>query len=376
MDSIFSLWSSMNSAEFLKQMSWYRVFEQLVVTRNDALLPFHKQIAAFIKLMNSNLPFFRTILEALEPPSTSVKPGIVCFEMPPTDVVTVYHGSTVTPKDLYEAEWLEDCVGKPIVYRPYEEARTATTAENPLLLFLRDRSSAANEAKSLAERDAILAALRDRPVKLLHLSDEFATDDIAFYGQVSRVFRNYWRRGLPTHATVIPLGYARGRHGRHYSASTLPFTERPTVWSFAGSLDREGRDDALSTLRTVRPYVERSKASWDSTPALDARAYNDMLRTTKFVPCFRGSCSLESYRLYEALEQGAIPIYVPAESNGCADEWRELLGSHPFLGFPSWDKAAELLPMLCVQTEAMERHRLACAEWWETKKAQVRRLFA
>jgi hypothetical protein len=80
--------------------------------------------------------------------------------------------------------------------------------------------------------------------------------------------------------------------------------------------------------------------------------------------------------LYEALEQGAIPIYVPAESNGCADEWRELLGSHPFLGFPSWAKAAELLPMLCVQHEAMERHRLACAEWWEAKKAEVRRLFA
>jgi hypothetical protein len=53
-----------------------------------------------------------------------------------------------------------------------------------------------------------------------------------------------------------------------------------------------------------------------------------------------------------------------------------LLGSHPFLGFPSWDKAAELLPMLCAQHEAMERHRRACAEWWETKKAQVRQLFA
>jgi len=378
LDIILSLWAAMNSDEFVKQLSWYRVLEQLVVARNDALLPFHKQIAASIKLMNSNLPFFRALLEAVEPPTTSVKPGIICLVMPPPDVVTVYHGSTVTPKDLYEADWLEECVGKPIVYRPYEDAKTATaTDKNPLLLFLRDRSSAEAEAKSLAERDAILTTLQGRPVKLIHLSDEFATDDISFYGQASRVFRNYWRRGLPAHATVIPLGYARGRHSRHYSTTTTPtFTERPTVWSFAGSLDREGRDAALATLRSVSPHVEKSKASWDSTPALEPPAYNDLLRTTKFVPCFKGSRSLESYRLYEALEQGAIPIYVPAESSGCSDEWRELLGSHPFLGFPSWAKAAELLPMLCTQTEAMERHRLACAEWWEVKKAEVRRLFA
>jgi len=80
--------------------------------------------------------------------------------------------------------------------------------------------------------------------------------------------------------------------------------------------------------------------------------------------------------MYEALEQGAIPIYVPGESSGCEDEWRELLGSHPFLGFPSWAKAAELLPMLARETDAMERHRAVCAEWWAKKKAIVRALFA
>jgi hypothetical protein len=76
------------------------------------------------------------------------------------------------------------------------------------------------------------------------------------------------------------------------------------------------------------------------------------------------------------LEQGAIPIYVPGESRGCKDEWRELLGSHPFLGFPSWERAAELLPQLAKETDAMERHRLACADWWAKKKAATKALFA
>jgi len=371
LDRIFAFWKTMDGAAFMtQQFSWYRILEQLVVTRNDVLVPFHKQIAASIKAMNLELPIVRAMLTAMEPPSTSIRPGIAHYDLP-TQHVILYHASSIVPSRLHEAEWLEECVGMPIVFRPYEEAWTAT---NPLILFLRDRSSVETERQTSKERDDLLERLQGRPFRLLHLSDEFGTDDISFYSRVPIVLRNYWRSGLPRHATVIPLGYARGRHGRHYPTPPT-FTERPTVWSFAGSLDRDGRATALATLRAVSPHKEVTKDMWDTTPALDARAYNEMLRTTKFVPCVRGAQSLESYRMYEALEQGAIPIYVPSESRGCADEWRQVLGSHPFLGFPSWAKAAELLPMLCAQADAMERHRLACAEWWARKKEAARSLF-
>jgi hypothetical protein len=96
-----------------------------------------------------------------------------------------------------------------------------------------------------------------------------------------------------------------------------------------------------------------------------------MLRDAKFVPCFRGFRALESYRIYEALEHGAIPIYVPGESYGSADELRELYGVHPFLGFPSWVKAAEMLPLLAKQPAVMEKHRQTLAAWWAAKKADV-----
>jgi hypothetical protein len=363
----------MTPTEFMsREFSWYRILEQLVVSRNDVLLPFHKQIVASIKAMSYDLPVFKPLFNAVNPPSSTVTAGIIKYELSPQDTVVVYHAASLNPSGLLEAEWLEECVGKPIIYRPYKDAIGAT---NPLVLFMRDRSSREAEAASAQALDEVLASLQGVPFRLFHLSDEFANEDISFYGRAPRVFRNYWRRGLPTHATVVPLGYARGRHSRHYPTAPT-FSARPLVWSFAGSLDRDGRDGALAALRTVSPHREESKAAWNSTAALDARAYNELLRSTQFVPCFRGSASLESYRLYEALEQGAIPIYVPGESRGCGDEWRELLGSHPFLGFPSWAKAAELLPMLATQHDAMERHRLACADWWAKKKAAIRALFA
>jgi len=371
LDRIITYWKTLSAEEFVRhQFSWFRVLEQLIVSRNDVLVPLHKQIAASIKTMSIQLPFFNALYSAVDPP-LNARPGIPHYDLP-RDAYVLYHGESMNPVHLQEAEWLEECVGKPIVFRHYKDAINGT---NPTVLFSRDRSNADKEAQSIRERDEVLTLLSGRPFTLLHLSDEFANEDIGFYSRCPRVLRNYWRRGLPPCATVVPLGYARSRHGRNYPTSPS-FTERPHIWSFAGSLDREGRASALAVLRSVSPHREETKATWDTAAALDARAYNDLLRTTKFVPCFRGARSLESYRMYEALEQGAIPIYVPGESSGCEDEWRELLGSHPFLGFPSWAKAAELLPMLARETDAMERHRAVCAEWWAKKKATVRALFA
>jgi hypothetical protein len=106
---------------------------------------------------------------------------------------------------------------------------------------------------------------------------------------------------------------------------------------------------------------------------LDGQAYRDQLRHAKFVPCFRGSKALESYRLYEALEHGAIPFYVPSESSETKDEFTELYGKHPLLGFPSWAAAAEMLPKLAQNAAVMEKHRATLQTWWKEKKGVMRK---
>jgi hypothetical protein len=166
---------------------------------------------------------------------------------------------------------------------------------------------------------------------------------------------------------VIPLGYTNGRSARALG-QVADFKDRPHTWSFIGSLDRPGRPEALELLHAVKPYKETCKQSWNSPESVKAPEYNDLLRNSKFVPCMRGSTALESYRLYEALEHGAIPIYVPTESSKCSDEYSEIYGKHPFLGFPSWSEAASYLPKLCEQTEIMEKHRQQLMSWWSTKK--------
>jgi hypothetical protein len=207
------------------------------------------------------------------------------------------------------------------------------------------------------------------------LSDEFGTNDLSIYSSkaVKRVLRNYWRPDLAQYGdkvTVLPLGFANGRN--HGGTEVPEFSNRSNVWSFAGSKDRVGREQSLMTLRSVTPHTEYAKPGWSSPHIVQGPDYVRLLLATKFVPCFRGSKALESYRFYEALEAGAIPIYVPSESAGCKDEFSELFGKHPFLGFPSWTHAAEMLPKLVGQTEIMEKHQQTLQGWWVAKKAEIR----
>ena len=190
---------------------------------------------------------------------------------------------------------------------------------------------------------------------------------------VKKVLRNYWRPDVSSNPKVqiIPLGYANDRHAKD-SPTNPSFSERTNLWGFAGSLDREGRGEALAILRGAGPYDEHTKENWSSPAKLGSAEYIAHMRNVKFVPCFRGSRALESYRFYEALEHGAIPIYVPSESQQSKDEYTDMYGKHPFLGFPSWQKAAEMLPALAKQPQIMEKHRESLKQWWSEKKAELR----
>jgi hypothetical protein len=108
------------------------------------------------------------------------------------------------------------------------------------------------------------------------------------------------------------------------------------------------------------------KENWSAKAKLDGPAYNEMLRKSKFVPCLGGSSALESYRMYEALEHGAIPFYVPY--HGKKDEYELLFSQRPMLCFQSWEQAVLVLPQLAQKEEIMEKQRLASQEWWQQQK--------
>ena len=366
-DEIFRIWKTSDYADFVKNIARYKLLEQIVTQRHPAVLPYHGRIATLLKetFQGQFLPHVQSLLSFLEPKdSISSK-----------DKKVIYHLPSVQLGTMLEQDWLQDVYGGSVEFRPW----SSTSDPNPTLLYFVQRNTVDTMKQSLDELNTILAScmISQTAITLLHLSDEFGHEDIQFYNlsSVKRVLRNYWRSDLTSYnkVTVLPLGYAKDRQGN--GEATPVFTERPNLWSFAGSLDRPKRAEALQCLRKVGPHIEKTAEKWGD-PNLSAEEYKALLRSSKFVPCFAGSHSAESFRMYEALEHGAIPIYVPSDTGiqGCKDEWKEVLGQHPFLGFPSWEKAAELLPLFLKQADAMEKHRQACVTWWKTKKAALQAL--
>jgi len=376
LEEIFNLWNAMSSEDFQKQFSWFRIFEQLIVTRQETIMNHVDTIRRLIKtnFSESRTPLLVKIQEVLYPGDTQVKPGIPHFVQPPQSQQEIYHLPMIQPNFL-EDQWLRSLFPQPIVWKSLDTLNSLVSSKTPVLLYQAMPNGKLDVSALFSEFAKILTE-NNKQITVLHLSDEFGRDNLEFYKSpaIKRVLRNYWRPDLGLYGDkvyVMPLGYTNNRHSAHYPESPA-FNAREYVWSFAGSLDRPGREEAIATLRKTGTFCEKSKPTWSTPAAVEAQEYNTILRNTKFVPCFRGSAALESYRFYEALEQGAIPIYVASESHNTSDEYHELFGKHPFLAFPSWQTAADTLPLLASQTELMEKHRQSLVTWWNERKAEVR----
>lgn len=259
-----------------------------------------------------------------------------------------------------EKQWLEDMFQSILSVKPIQ----AILPKNSILLMQRTpptfQQGKYKEILDLQESNSII---------LLHISDENGQDPILLYNHpsVKHVIRNYYRKDCIdlSKVTVLPLGY-----GTKASSSTPTFTERSLMWSFAGSIDRPGRIEALSTMEALTPFEKQTKSTFGDPSPLKGSAYTDQLLRSKFIPAFKGFWSLESFRLYEALEAGCIPLYVPSEGSS-GDEYTTVLGKSPILAIPSWTQAPKLLEQLSKNAAVMEQHRQDLQTWWKEKKQSL-----
>jgi len=355
LDAMLAMWSPAN---FDATKSYHAMFEQLVTADNEMFMLYKADIYAALKgkFDLSNAAVWGKIVGKLGQQ-----------QHPSGNTIPIFYLKTIKPNFL-ENDWLNMLFPKPIQWVPLESFDELLKATNPVLLF----QNIPGETTALGHIYSGFAnglEKTGKQVTILHISDEFGTDPVDFYKSpaVKRVIRNYYRPNLPMEKVdIIPLGYANGRGG---NVQTMPtFENRPYLWSFAGSMDRPGRSQAIHALERTGNFKMADRPTWGDAPKLDANGYNQLNMQTKFVPCFNGFSSLESYRLYEALEQGAIPIYVPEGK----DTYTEVLGKHPILSFPTWERAAELLPILVQNSAVMEDHRRILATWWQGKKADFK----
>ena len=183
----------------------------------------------------------------------------------------------------------------------------------------------------------------------------------------------YHRGDIPAAAAdkvlTIPLGYhwtvRDGKAGPLKKTPQLPFRE--TVWSFFGT-DWHGRREAMKPLLEVPGGKSQFFADWKDAANLEKDAYVSAMLDSIFVPCPDGN-NAETFRFYEALECGAIPLLVRTEKGAAWTTWLEKNLSMVLLD--SWEHAANLVQYLVKNPTSMEAYRSKVLLSWAVWKKEM-----
>ena len=258
--------------------------------------------------------------------------------------------------ELYERKWLETIFQRKIVCKPIPMNGDFPVA-NSWFLVQRPHLAAFNGYFTILDKKGI-------PFKVLHLSDEFEADDLAFYSFAccKAVIRNYLTPRISdvAHIRTIPLGY-------HYRSikDFKNFTDRKFVWSFHGTgwFDRQNK---LQALADFVPYSCHLTSSWNHSSMTKEEQYINILGDSKFCPILRGN-NIETFRLYECLEAGTIPLYVRQEGDGAYWHWiSSKLGDLKELN--TWDEAKEFIDFLLKNPDKAENYRAKIYANWSMWK--------
>jgi alpha(1,3/1,4) fucosyltransferase len=244
---------------------------------------------------------------------------------------------------LFEKEWIEELLGKRMV-----DIQT----EVPIVLYQRPYCDKLKE--TLAAWPAFT---------LIHLSDEDARDPIDIYSwpACKGVVRNYLRK-IPLNAqskvVTIPLGY-------HWHPLTKTQAhKKDLVWSFIGA-EHHGRTVKLNPFKGIEPNKCILQKTWNSSEKCEEDEVVDSLVRSLCVPCPRG-VNVETFRLYEALEAGCVPIVV--EETGSAEYLAYLKRFLPIATSPDWPTAARVVHGLSKQLDLYKEYRKSLMTGWASMK--------
>lgn len=263
---------------------------------------------------------------------------------------------------LWEADWLRFLVRPIQDYIDVEfEEKQIKTDENTILIC----SHAVPYRKVL---DRLRA--NGKKYAIILLSDENLRDPCEWLHdpQCVGAVRNYINPMLLGHpkVSVFGLGYKIGLVKNFDKEES-----RELVWSFAGT-PHSDRKNILEKFKILGPNKMHKCSGFGAADGLDTSEYAALLKNSKYVLCPPGQDSMDSFRIYEALEAGCVPVCVKnvGQWHLHPSYWHGVFAGEPTLPFVcenTWDECLSAV----TQIEADENYTLLqgnCKEFWDRWK--------
>ena len=268
---------------------------------------------------------------------------------------------------IYERDWLFALFGNVSVASIEQvDETTPLPTDCPIMLMMRPHTIAITKLLHFWSENGV-------KFKILHLSDELqlvnARDPLIAYtfkGCVS-VLRFYVRDDFPpgteSKIQVIPLGFRFS----NLNLTQPPLQRTPQIpfrelhWSFYGT-DWNRRSESMKPLlesKLISSY--KFYKGWNDSENLSRDEYLSILMNTVFVPCPDG-CNPETFRFYEALDAGCIPLVLKTPNN---TEWFNWVSNYiPLIEISSWEDAHRIMISLLSRPSTLEIYRNKILTGW------------
>lgn len=271
---------------------------------------------------------------------------------------------------FWEVDWLRYLLGDVSDYIDIEFEQTKIRTDKNTVLI-------ANHAVNYRP---ILERLRQNSKRyvIVLTSDENLIEPCEWLHDPACVglLRNYFNPLQFTHPKIKTFGLGYKRDFQKYLKNTG--VERDLIWSFAGTLHGE-RQKMLDTFAELRPNETHSCSGFGAADALDTQDYVNMLQESRYALCPPGQDSMDSFRLYEALEAGCVPVALRSTErmNIQPSYWHAVfLGETdlPFIIGNTWAECFEIVEQVEKQGEWPTLQKL-CNGFWEHWKTRWRNEF-
>jgi len=201
-----------------------------------------------------------------------------------------------------------------------------------------------------------------KKIFLFHLGDETGAYDLSgVYNNCTYVWRTFCSNKYFKNNQVkcIAIGYKSGLINKIEN-------NRKFKWAFVGTPHKASRHDLLFQFSEAKPnYCHKTENFNEKIISVDEMS--EVFSLTDFMPCPNGFFHPETYRLYEALECGCIPIVENAYKY-----YDRLFPENPFIKVDKWIDAKPIIKGW--SSEEVLKKQKECKIWWNSYKNELQDL--
>jgi hypothetical protein len=177
---------------------------------------------------------------------------------------------------------------------------------------------------------------------LFHLSDEDLHQNLDYYSNAKYIFRLFYNHKIQySNLITLPIGYLSGYMNKENIINLSD--KRDILISFIADDNKSDRKNLVNNLSDIDSKFLHLTKQWNCPTSLSKEKIIEVYKRTIFVPCPMGRISVETLRLYEALEWGCIPIIKRYKNE---DYYEHIFGEHPIPIIDDWSELSSLIKKL------------------------------